>query len=52
MITKEELCSVVASELDCLEEDLIWSDKCNNPRTSVHHEDGTIKCRQGYWVRK
>ena len=39
-----------AMELNVSVEDLIWSDKCHNPDTLYHHEDGTIKGEVGYWV--
>lgn len=48
----KDLLQKVMRELNCREEDLIWSEYCNNPETCYHCEDGTIKCEQGYWVKK
>jgi len=51
-LSKEELRTHVAGVLGCSEGDLIWSEKCRNPLTNYHHEDGTIKGTEGYWVMK
>ena len=48
----EKLKTQVAKELNCSEDDLIWSKNCLNPKTTYHHEDGTIKGELGYYVRK
>ena len=48
----EKLKRQVAKELNCSEDDLIWSKNCLNPKTTYHHEDGTIKGELGYYVRK
>lgn len=45
-----ELRKRVAHKLRVQESDLVWSELSNNPETQYHHEDGTIKGEQGYWV--
>ena len=44
---------IVARELHCSINDLIWSPKCGNPKTQrKNHELGTLMMDMGYWVRK
>lgn len=45
-----ELRKRVAKGYGVPEDRLIWGEHCNNPETCYHDEDGTIKCKQGYWV--
>jgi len=52
MMNKDELLHFVAAKLQVSPDQLRWSDKCRNPLTNYHYEDGTIKGSEGYWVLK
>ena len=53
-MNKEELRKIVAIELKVEEKDLIWSEKCANPKTIYKNEElGTVAFKKlGYWVLK
>ena len=44
----------VADKLNVKEEDLIWSEQCDNPETIFHNKElNTVSFRKlGYWVVK
>lgn len=51
-MNREELRKYVANDLGVNESDLVWSKYCRNPLSNYHHEDGTIKGSEGYYVLK
>jgi hypothetical protein len=50
-IVRSILRTQVANDLDCSEEDLVWSENCLNPKTTYNHPDGTVKGQLGYFVK-